>query len=184
MMKLARLSAADGIYSAGFAVACLCSYGAATYALSGVVDQSSDYLGGMWATVATVFVFKNSRPRVFTAVATRFAATCVSFALCLLYFCLLPFTPVGMAAVLGAGTAVMMALGRRDDITTTGITTTVVMVVGAMNPRLAWTQPLLRLFDTVVGMAVGVGVNWVELRLVQQYAGVPPLAKPGVLSRD
>jgi hypothetical protein len=34
-----------------------------------------------------------------------------------------PFTPVGMAALTGIGTVIMMMLGRRDGIVTTGITT-------------------------------------------------------------
>jgi len=55
----------------------------------------------------------------------------------------------------------MMFRGRRDDIVTTGITTTVVMVVPAMSPQNAWQQPILRLADTVVGIAVGVACKWV-----------------------
>jgi hypothetical protein len=50
-----------------------------------------------------------------------------------------------MAALLGIGTAIMMYLGRRDDIVTTGITTLVVMIVAARSPQDAWHQPLLRL---------------------------------------
>jgi uncharacterized membrane protein YccC len=61
-----------------------------------------------------------------------------------------------MAALIGIGTLAMALLGRRDDIVTTGITTAVVMVVAAMSPEDAWHQPLLRLADTIVGIAVGV----------------------------
>ena len=92
-----------------------------------------------------------------TAWLTRFIATCVSFALCLLYLLLFPFQPLGMAVLIGLGTMVMMILGRREDIVTTGITTAVVMVVAAMSPRDAWQQPLLRFIDTIVGIAVGIG---------------------------
>jgi uncharacterized membrane protein YccC len=63
--------------------------------------------------------------------------------------------------VIGVGTVVMMLLGRREDIVTTGITTTVVMVVAAMSPHDAWQQPLLRLVDTVVGIAVGIVCIWI-----------------------
>ena len=66
-----------------------------------------------------------------------------------------------------------MALGRRDDIVTTGITTTVVMVVAAMSPQDAWRQPLLRLADTVVGIAVGVACKWVGSFLYFRYVGRP-----------
>src|SRR5260370_420650 len=90
----------------------------------------------------------------------RLIATCVSFALCLLYLLLFPFTPVGMAALIAIGTVVIALLGRRDEIVTVGITTAVVMVVAAMSPVDAWQQPLLRLADTVVGVAVGVACKW------------------------
>jgi hypothetical protein len=43
-----------------------------------------------------------------------------------------------MAVLIGVGTVVMMLLGRRDDIVTTGITTAVVMVVVAVSPQVAW----------------------------------------------
>jgi uncharacterized YccA/Bax inhibitor family protein len=54
-----------------------------------------------------------------------------------------------------------MILGRREDIVTTGITTAVVMVVAAMSPHDAWQQPLLRVVDTVVGIAAGIACRWV-----------------------
>jgi hypothetical protein len=85
----------------------------------------------------------------------------VSFALCLLYLWFFPFTSVGMAALIGIGSLVMMLLGRCDDIVTTGITTAVVMGVVAMRPAQAWHQPLLRLVDTVIGIATGVACKWI-----------------------
>jgi hypothetical protein len=71
-----------------------------------------------------VFVFRDSRANSMSAGLERLIATCVSFALCLLYLLLFPFQPVGMAALIGLGTVVMMLLGRREDIMTTGITKT------------------------------------------------------------
>jgi uncharacterized membrane protein YccC len=155
------LSAWDVFYSLNTAVACLITYWIIIYLLSPFVDQASDFLGGMWAVVAVVFVFRDTRAHALSAGIARFAATCVSFALCLSYLLLFPFTPVGLATLLGIGTLVMALLGRRDDIVTTGITTTVVMVVAAMSPKTAWQQPLLRLFDTVVGIALGVICKWI-----------------------
>jgi uncharacterized membrane protein YgaE (UPF0421/DUF939 family) len=130
------------------------------HTLSRFVDESSDFLGEMWAVVATVFVFRETRLRSLSAGIARLIATCVSFALCLLYLLLFPFTPVGMAALIAIGTLVMALLGRRDDIVTVGITTVVVMVVAAMVPADAWQLPLLRLADTIVGIAVGVACKW------------------------
>jgi uncharacterized membrane protein YccC len=152
-----KLSPADMIYALGMTIACAISYWITTSGLIAFVDKSSDFLGGMWAVVATVFVFRDTRINSISAGLARLIATCVSFALCLLYLLLFPFQPLGMAVLIGVGTVVMMLLGRREDIVTTGITTAVVMVVAAMSPQAAWQQPLLRLVDTVVGIAVGIG---------------------------
>jgi uncharacterized membrane protein YccC len=159
--KRQKLSPEDMIYALEMAIACAISYWIITYGLAPFVDRASDFLGGMWAAVATVFVFRDTRANSVSAGLARLIATCVSFALCLLYLLLFPFQPVGMAVVIGVGTVVMMLLGRREDIVTTGITTAVVMVVGGMSPQDAWQQPLLRLVDTVVGIAVGIVCIWI-----------------------
>ena len=152
-----KLSPADMIYALEMTIACAISYWITTSGLIAFVGKSSDFLGGMWAVVATVFVFRDTRINSLSAGLARFIATCVSFALCLLYLLLFPFQVLGMAVLIGVGTVVMMLLGRREDIVTTGITTAVVMVVAAMSPQDAWEQPLLRLIDTIVGIAVGLG---------------------------
>jgi uncharacterized membrane protein YccC len=152
-----KVSPADMIYALEMTIACAISYWITTSGLTAFVDKASDFLGGMWAVVATVFVFRDTRSNSLSAGLARLIATCVSFALCLLYLLLFPFQVVGMAVLIGVGTVVMMLLGRREDIVTTGITTAVVMVVAAMSPRDAWQQPLLRVVDTVVGIAVGIG---------------------------
>jgi uncharacterized membrane protein YccC len=152
-----RLSAKDLVYAVEMAIACAISYWIMTSGLARFVDKPSDFLGGMWAAVATVFVFRDTRSTSMSAGLSRLMATCVSFGLCLIYLSLFPFQPVGLTALIGIGTVVMMLLDRREDIITTGITTTVVMVVAAMSPQDAWQQPILRLIDTIVGIAVGIG---------------------------
>jgi uncharacterized membrane protein YccC len=152
----AGLSWRDLVYAMALAMASLIAYWAMGHGLSRIVDRDSDFLGGMWAAVAAIFVFRDTYQGSLSAGLARLIATGVSFALCLPYFLFFPFTPVGMAAVLALGTVIMMLLGRREDIITTGITTVVVMVVAAISPDTAWQQPLLRLADTVVGIAIGV----------------------------
>ena len=166
-------SAWDFFYALDMALACLISYSVTTHVLSPFVAEPDALLGGMWATVATVFVFRDTRAGSWAAGVSRLIATVVSFALCLAYLLVLPFHPAGLAVLLGAGTLILMALSRRDDIITTGITTTVVMVVAAMSPQDAWRQPLLRLADTVVGIAVGVACKWVGSFLYFRYVGRP-----------
>jgi hypothetical protein len=67
----------------------------------------------------------------------------------------------------------MMKLGWRADIITTAITTAVVMVVAAMDTRHARLQPLLRLLDTAVGIAIGVAAKWVASLLFSTYVEKP-----------
>jgi uncharacterized membrane protein YgaE (UPF0421/DUF939 family) len=168
-----KLSTWDFFYALDMAIACLISYSIITHVLSPFVATPDALLGGMWATVATVFVFRETRVDSLSAGIARLTATCVSFALCLAYLVIFPFHPVGLAALVGLGTVIMMCLGRRDDIVTTGITTIVVMVVAAMSPQDAWHQPLLRLADTVVGIAVGVACKWVGSFLYFRCVGKP-----------
>jgi uncharacterized membrane protein YgaE (UPF0421/DUF939 family) len=140
------------------AIACLISYALITYLLSQAyfVSQDDRLLGGMWAVVATIFVYRLSYQQHLSAALSRIAATLLSFALCLVYLLIFPFSAWGMAALIGIGAIFLTLLGRPDDIITAGITTAVVMVVAGISPQHAWKEPILRLVDTVVGIGVGI----------------------------
>ena len=166
-------SAWDIVYSIAMALACLVSYVAMTELLNDVVEGRADLIGGMWAAVSTAFVFRDSRQHSWTAVAGRLIATSVSFALCLPYLWLLPPSVVGMALLLVAGTLAMVVLDRRDDIITTAVTTIVVMIVALQRPVDAWEQPLFRIFDTLVGVAIGAGAKWLSSFAFYKARGEP-----------
>jgi uncharacterized membrane protein YccC len=108
----------------------------------------------MWAVVATVFVYRYRYAPSVRAALSRMAATALSFALCFIYLLFFPFHLWGMATLIGIGAVAMFLLGEPEDIITTGITTAVVMVVAALSPDHAWKQPILRMVDTIVGVAV------------------------------
>jgi uncharacterized membrane protein YgaE (UPF0421/DUF939 family) len=169
----ASLSLWDTVHAMDMAIACLVSYWIATYGLAPFVDRANDLLGGMWAVIATIFVFRDTRSESLSSGIARLIATCVSFALCQVYLSMLPFTPLGMVAVLAIGTLIMRLLGRHDDIITTGITTTVVMVVAGIDPQHALQQPSLRLVDTVVGIAIGVSCKCAGSYLLNRFAARP-----------
>jgi uncharacterized membrane protein YgaE (UPF0421/DUF939 family) len=154
-------------YSLALAIACLVTYWLTTDVLAHVhsLSPSDDLLGGMWAVVATIFVYRRSSRESVGAALSRVAATSVSFVLCLAYLLVLPFSPWGLAALVGVGTLIVTMMGRPDDTVTTAITTTVVMVVAAISPHPAWQQPILRLADTVVGVVVGLAAAWISGRL-------------------
>lgn len=161
-----RAAAADSIL---LAVACLTSYWLSTRVLSLVysVSADDDALGGMWSVIATVFLFRDSYDKSMAAAVSRLAATLVSFALCLAYLAFLPFAPWGLAILVGLSVLVTALAGRPDDAITAGITTTVILVVAKLSPHSAWRQPILRLADTVIGVAVGLVAAWLGLRAVQ-----------------
>jgi hypothetical protein len=77
------------------ALACLASYSLVTYALARVhsLSHADDLIGGLWAVVETVFVFRATHDESITAAKTRAAATALSFALCFAYLLFLPFHP-------------------------------------------------------------------------------------------
>jgi uncharacterized membrane protein YccC len=161
------------VYSIAMALACLISYAAIKEILNVAMEGRADPVGGMWAAVSTAFVFRDSRQHSLSAGAGRLIATCVSFALCLPYLWLIPANVAGMAILLAVGTLVMVLLDRRDDIITTAVTTIVVVVVALQHPEDAWEQPLLRLFDTVVGVAIGVVGKWIASFAFYKARGEP-----------
>jgi uncharacterized membrane protein YgaE (UPF0421/DUF939 family) len=123
MVTLTKLSRADLVFALGLAVACLISYWVTVSVVHPFVSHTDDMLGGMWAGCAAVFVFKNTRDQSWRAGMARLFATCISFPLCLIYLLIWPFHPVGIAAIVGVGTLLVILLGRRDDVITVNITT-------------------------------------------------------------
>ena len=161
-----RAAVADSIL---LAVACLASYWLTTSVLSLAysVSASDDALGGLWAVVATVFLFRESYDKSLAAAVSRMAATLVSFTLCLAYLAFLPFRLWGLAVLIGLSVRVTAVIGRPEDEITAGITTAVVMVVAELSPHDTWRQPVLRLADTAIGVAVGLVAAWLGLRAVR-----------------
>src|SRR6202034_2712281 len=139
------------------------------------VSRDDDLLGGMWAVIATIFVLRASFGQSVAAAVSRMAATSVSFVLCLIYLAFLPFHAWALAVLVGASALVVMLLGRPGDAVTAGITTAVIMVVAAVSPQHAWEEPILRLADTLFGVAVGALAAWVGVR----FTRLLPAATPG-----
>jgi uncharacterized membrane protein YccC len=155
--------------SLSLAIACLVTFVLVSKLLSRIhpISSDDDLLGGLWAVIATIFVSRDSYEGSVTAAVSRMAATSVSFVYCLIYLAFLPFHTWGLAVLIGVSALTAMLLGRPGDALTAAITTTVVMVVAAVSPHDAWLQPILRFADTVVGVAVGVAVAWLDLRVIR-----------------
>jgi uncharacterized membrane protein YgaE (UPF0421/DUF939 family) len=155
-------------------IACIVSYWLITniLALEYHVSRDDDMLGGMWAVVATIFVFRHSVRESSRAAFSRTLATLISFGLCFLYFLVLPFNVFGMIAAIWIGTVTLVLMGRSDEIVTTGITTAVVFVVAGLSPGPTWLQPIFRLVDTAVGTTVGI-LAWRLIPILGLSEGSP-----------
>jgi uncharacterized membrane protein YgaE (UPF0421/DUF939 family) len=154
------------LHAIALSILCVISYWLITHLLAHVfpVSRDDDLLGGMWAVVATIFVYRYSYEQSTGAALSRMAATSLSFALCFVYLLFFPSQVWGMAVLIGIGAIAMSVLDRPDDVITTGITTAVVMVVAAISPDHAWKQPILRLLDTIVGVVVGIAGALIGLK--------------------
>ena len=161
-------------------ICCLFSYKLITELLtrSRFLPRDDQFLGGMWAVIATIFVFRCSYEESVRAALSRTSATLFSFALCFVYLLVSPFRPWGLVLLIAIGAIVLDLLGRSEDIITACITTAVVMVVAAISPQHAWKQPILRLLDTMVGIAIGVVGAWIALKLLRHTPSQSPSALP------
>jgi uncharacterized membrane protein YccC len=146
----------------GLGLAALVSYELATRVLTTAISSRDDQLlGGMWAVAATVFVCRESYKESASAALSRAAATLLSFILCLGFLLFLPFSSWGMAFLIAIGAVILIMINRPADVITASITTAVVMVVAGISPQHAWHQPILRLVDTLIGIAVGITAVWI-----------------------
>jgi len=159
-------------------ICCLLSYKVITglLGLSRFLPRDDELLGGMWAVIATIFVFRYSYGESVHAALSRTSATLLSFALCFFYLLFSPFRLWGLVLRVAIGAFVLEMLGRSEDIITASITTAVVMVVAGLSPQHAWKQPILRLIDTMVGIGVGVAGAWIALKLPLSTSGHASMA--------
>jgi uncharacterized membrane protein YccC len=142
------------------------------------VSRADDVLGGIWAVIATVFVYRTSYDGSATAALGRMAATLLSFFLCLIYLLVLPVSPVGLAAMIGVSGLAATLLGRPQDAVTASITTAIVLGVASLSPHDVWQEPILRLVDTALGTAVGLGTAWIALSLTTAGRDGLPSRRP------
>lgn len=159
--------------SAALGLACLATFWLAGSVLSRLytVPPADHVLGGLWAVIATIFVFRDSYTRSRSAAVSRMAATSVSFVLCLIYLVFLPFHLWALGLLIALSVLATTLAGRPGDSITAAASTTVVMVLAAASPHDAWEQPILRFGDTLIGIVIGIAAVSVALLLVPHPGG-------------
>ena len=121
MRHATRSEALSGIVDSGvLAIACLVTYLLTVQILSRLyaVSHDDDLLGGLWAVIAAVFVFRESYRQSVYAAVSRTSATLVSFVLCLAYLAIFPFHAWGLAVMVGLSALTVELIGRPEDAIT------------------------------------------------------------------
>lgn len=131
------------------------------------IGRADDLLGGLWAVLSTIFVYRDTYDQSTAAALSRIVATTVGILLCLVYLLVAPFHAWALALLIALGVVAVNGLGRPEDSITAGITIAVGLIVAGVDPRHARQEPILRLADTLVGVAVGVAAGWAAQRLTR-----------------
>lgn len=160
LLSFQRLSAWDLVYALAMALASVITYHVMALIVPLLMNRSADSVEILWAVISAVYVFRDTRAHSSSAAISRLIATGISVALCSIYLLLFPANALALIILITMSALTMMLLGRRDDIGLTAITTAVVLIVAASTPQIAWLQPILRLMDTTVGIAVGISCKW------------------------
>ncbi|MGB7949313.1 MAG: FUSC family protein [Candidatus Binatia bacterium] len=165
-----RFQARHWIFALQLAAACMITWWVSNGLFYGLVTTKTDMLGSMWAVVSTIFVLRETHTNSLSAGLVRIVATVTSVVICSIYFLFFSFNPFAMVVLIVIGYLVCNAIGRPDDAATTGITITVVMVVGGLESESAKIEPLLRLADTLIGSAIAIATAWFAKRLWKKQA--------------
>jgi hypothetical protein len=149
------------VRSVALALACLASYSLVRHASAHIhsLSPGDDQIGGLWAVIATAFVFRTTQGESVTAAKTRVAATALSFGLCFAYLLFVPSHAWGLAALIAVGTLVLTSAGQAGDVGVGAITTAAVMVIAALSPQHPWQQPLIGAVATAIGIAIGLAAS-------------------------
>ena len=161
---------ATAAFSIALGISALASYWFVAHVANQIneVTPTGDTIGALWAAISTIFVFRHSYDESSSAAVSRMAGTLVSFVLCEIYLLLFSFHLWAIAVVIAIGAFVLAIAGRPQDTMPASLATVVVLVIASIDPHNAWQQPIMRLLDTVLGVAIGLAAVWVSVRLMQR----------------
>lgn len=105
-----KLSAWDVVHAVNLAITTFITYVLITSITPLLAQKPAQPVGILWAVISAVFVFRDTREHSLSAGISRLFATCVSFALCLVYLLLFPANPLGMAILIAIGALLATAV--------------------------------------------------------------------------
>jgi hypothetical protein len=169
------------IYSVALGLSALGSFWFTAHVVNPLNEagRAGNTIGALWAAISTVFVYRHTYEKSQSAAVSRIAGTAMSFALCLIYLALFPFHLWAIAVLISVGAFILALVGRPQDTMPASLATLVVLVIASIDPHNAWQQPILRFFDTVIGVAFGLAAVWLGLHVMRLLLGPPPVRGTG-----
>jgi uncharacterized membrane protein YccC len=146
-----------------YALVSLLAYVIASYA-SFSMQRTADLalIGALWAMISGIVVMQETRKSTLNSAWLRILGSLAGAIISAIYLSFLPFSPVGMAVLIGVTVLVCQGFGIPGHARLASLTVAVVMVVSAINPEIS---PLVnaaaRFIEVIIGSLVAVAVVWV-----------------------
>ena len=145
-----------------YAIVSLLAYLIAFYTVGALPGQGNlNGIGAMWAMISGIIVFQATWATTIGTASLRILGSFIGAVVSATFLSFLPFSPLGMAAMIGLTVLVCMAFGIPDHARLAAITVAVIMVFSTLNPDVPpFINATLRFCEVIVGSAVAVGVFW------------------------
>jgi uncharacterized membrane protein YccC len=145
----------------------LLAYLIAFYTVGAAPGQGNlNGVGAMWAVISGIIVFQATWATTIGTASLRILGSFIGAVVSATFLSLLPFSALGMAAMIGLTVLICMALGIPGHARLAAITVTVIMVFSTLNPDVPPViNAALRFCEVIIGSVVAVAVFFVWTNL-------------------
>ena len=127
---------------------------------SGAGDTAA--IGAMWAMISGIVVMQETRKSTLDTAWMRIVGSLAGAVISALYLLVFPFSPLGMAVLIGITVLICGLLGIPGHARLAALTVGAVMVILWVDPGInPVANAATRFPDVIVGSSIAVGVAWV-----------------------
>jgi uncharacterized membrane protein YccC len=131
-----------------------------TVIMQGTADLAP--VGALWAMISGIIVMQETRKSTLDSAWLRILGSFAGAVISAAYLVFLPFSPLGMAVLIGITVLICQALGAPGHARLASLTVAVVMVISSVNPEIS---PVLnaatRFVEVIIGSVIAVAIVWV-----------------------
>jgi len=147
-----------------YAIISLLAFLISYYSVSAIERESSSLqtTGAMWAMISGIIVLQETRQSTLDTASRRIFASFVGAVLSFVYLSFLPFSPLGMAFMIGITILLCTSLKIRDHARLAALTVGVIMIFSTISPdQSPFVNASLRFGEVIVGSVVAVVIEWI-----------------------